>query len=273
MDRPVVVLLCRRLGSPRRHARQMGHGAENHGLSAALPDRAGARHASPRGVLRELGDLRVGTSIHPAPHGPPGPARYPRRHESSTPIPKTFERLNGRAPEKTTKTPRTPSPHRKHEGTKTQRHRNHRDTEAGEKCRLMLHGWRRSLPHHGRGRRDRRAPRASAGGKHGCDERSRSEQTGFPPVGGDRRSPTFPPSISAVGQHTGNNLLASLASWRFNSRGRPSCLRVFVFATSAMALCPSSVPLCLCGLTGVRYRSTLSTTGGNRPASASCGIA
>ncbi len=146
-------------------------------------------------------------------------------------------------------------------------------TKAGEKCRLMLHGWRRSLPHHGRGRRDRRAPRALAGGKHGCDECSRSEQTGFPPVGGDRRSPTFPPSISAVGQHTGNNLLASLASWRFNSRGRPSCLRVFVFATSAMALCPSSVPLCLCGLTGVRYRSTLSTTGGNRPASASCGIA
>ncbi len=36
-------------------------------------------------------------------------------------------------------------------------------------------------------RRNRRAPGASVGGKHGCDERSRSEPTGFPPVVGDRK--------------------------------------------------------------------------------------
>ena len=36
-------------------------------------------------------------------------------------------------------------------------------------------------------RRNRRAPGASSGGKHGCDERSRSEQTCFSPVVGDRK--------------------------------------------------------------------------------------
>ena len=36
-------------------------------------------------------------------------------------------------------------------------------------------------------RRNRRAPGASVGGKPGCDERSRSEQSGFLPAGGDRR--------------------------------------------------------------------------------------
>jgi len=44
-----------------------------------------------------------------------------------------------------------------------------------------------SLPNRRRARRNRRAPGPSSGGKHGCDERSRSEQTCFSPVVGDRK--------------------------------------------------------------------------------------
>ena len=81
VGRPVVVLFRRRLGSPWRHSREMGHGTEDHGLPATLSNRAGARPPSARGVLRELGDPRVGTFSHPDPHRPPSSARYPRRHE------------------------------------------------------------------------------------------------------------------------------------------------------------------------------------------------
>ena len=48
-------------------------------------------------------------------------------------------------------------------------------------------GWRTPpLPSRRGARRNRRAPGASSGGQPGCDERSRSEQSGFPPVVGDR---------------------------------------------------------------------------------------
>jgi len=52
-----------------------------------------------------------------------------------------------------------------------------------------LDGWegRASFPDRREARRNRRALRASAGGKPGCDERSRSEQTGFSPAVGDRQ--------------------------------------------------------------------------------------
>jgi len=44
-----------------------------------------------------------------------------------------------------------------------------------------------SFPDRRETRRNRRVPGASAGGKHGCDERLRSEQSGFLPAGGDRQ--------------------------------------------------------------------------------------
>jgi len=44
-----------------------------------------------------------------------------------------------------------------------------------------------SVPNRREARRNRRAPGSSAGGEHGCDERSRSEKTCFSPVGGDRQ--------------------------------------------------------------------------------------
>jgi len=52
----------------------------------------------------------------------------------------------------------------------------------------LFNGWEAhtSFPNRRKARRNRRAPGASAGGKPGCDERSRSEQTGFSPAVGDR---------------------------------------------------------------------------------------
>jgi len=60
-----------------------------------------------------------------------------------------------------------------------------------------------------------------------------------------RPSPALPLQIN-------DNLFASFASLRFFwVRG----LRVFGFATSALALCPSSVSLCLCGFPNVEIES------------------
>ena len=68
---------------------------------------------------------------------------------------------------------------------------------------LLLNEWR-PPPNRRRARRNRRAPGAPAGGRPVCDERSRSEQPGFPPVGGDRQiadysaaNPRYDLSVSA----------------------------------------------------------------------------
>jgi len=97
------------------------------------------------------------------------------------------------------------------------------------------------LPLKKKSRRNRRAPGALAGGKHGCDERSRSEQTGFSPVGGDRQIA----DVSAVNpRHCRIKdvicvyLCDLWASW---PGVRPSCLRVFVFAIFSVFLSVSSV--------------------------------
>jgi len=68
-------------------------------------------------------------------------------------------------------------------------------------------------------RRNRRAPGASVGGKRGCDERLRSEQTGFPPAGGD----PLIADCSAVNPRP----------CRITSATTSSCLCVFVFAMCA----------------------------------------
>ena len=91
-------------------------------------------------------------------------------------------------------------------------------------------------------RRNRRAPGASAGGKHGGDGCLHPELTCFPPVVGDR-------------QIAGSSAV-NLRHCCITSATNPSCLRVFVFATWAggsapLRLCASafllSVSLCLCG--------------------------
>ncbi len=68
-------------------------------------------------------------------------------------------------------------------------------------------------------RRNRRAPGASAGGKPGCDERLRSEQSGFLPAGGDRQ-------IAACSAVNPRHCCITSAT-------NPLCLRVFVFVTWA----------------------------------------
>ena len=51
-----------------------------------------------------------------------------------------------------------------------------------------VNAWRARIFHRvSKGRRNRRAVGVSAGEELGCDERSRSEQAGFPPVAGDRQ--------------------------------------------------------------------------------------
>ena len=52
---------------------------------------------------------------------------------------------------------------------------------------LLMNGGHYPLPIMREGRRNRCAAGASAGGKAGCDERSRSELTGFLPAVGDRQ--------------------------------------------------------------------------------------
>ena len=53
----------------------------------------------------------------------------------------------------------------------------------------LFNGWEghASFPDRREARRNRRAPGASAGGKPGCDEHLRSEQSGFLPAVGDRQ--------------------------------------------------------------------------------------
>jgi hypothetical protein len=97
-------------------------------------------------------------------------------------------------------------------------------------------------------RRNRRAPGASAGGKVGCDERSRSELTGFLPAVGDRQiadcSAVNPRYRLTVSVGSSLRYLRYLRDLRANCDGaRPSCLRAFVFATSSVFLSVSSVPL------------------------------
>ena len=106
------------------------------------------------------------------------------------------------------------------------------------------------LPKKRKNRRNRRAPGTSAGGKHGCDERSRSDQTGSSPVGGDRKIA----DVSAVNRRHCRIKDAIWAIWvicgQFARAGRrPSCLCVFVFAMFSVFL---SVSLCLCGSTAGR---------------------
>ena len=101
------------------------------------------------------------------------------------------------------------------------------------------------LPLKKKSRRNRRAPGALAGGKHGCDERSRSEQTGSSPVGGDRKIA----DVSAVNRRHCRIKDAIWAIWVIcgqfaRAGGRPSCLCVFVFAMSSVFFSVSlSVPL------------------------------
>ena len=81
-------------------------------------------------------------------------------------------------------------------------------------------GWKVTpLPNRNEGRRNRRAPSASAGGAFGRDKRSRLERTNVPPVVGDR-------TIAA-------SSAVNLRHCRITSATNPSCLRVFVFATWA----------------------------------------
>ena len=90
-----------------------------------------------------------------------------------------------------------------------------------------------------------RARGASAGGKHGSEGRLRSEQTGFPPVGGDRQIA----DVSAVNPlYCGikETICVYLRDLRAKcARGWAAlCLRVFVFAMScSVFLSVPSVPL------------------------------
>jgi len=110
---------------------------------------------------------------------------------------------------------------------------------------LLADGRRRPSNKRRGARRNRRAPGALAGGKLGCDERSRSEQTSFPPVGGDRRiadcsaaNPRYDFSVSA--RFSLRICVICVICGQIAMGGRPLCLRVFVFA---MSLCFSP---CLC---------------------------
>jgi len=83
-----------------------------------------------------------------------------------------------------------------------------RRAQASPLLTLLQLDRRRLLSKQGRGRRSRRAPGASAGGKHGSDRRLRPEQTCFPPVAAIVRSPTVPPSI--LGTAASRRLSASI---------------------------------------------------------------
>ena len=101
------------------------------------------------------------------------------------------------------------------------------------------------LPLKRKRRRNRRAPSASAGGKAGCDEHSRSELTGFLPAVGDRQiagcSAVNPRYRLSVSVGCSLRYLRDLRDLRANcDGGRPSCLCVFVFAMPSVFL---SVPL------------------------------
>ena len=113
----------------------------------------------------------------------------------------------------------------------------------------------------GRGRRNRRAPGASAGGKAGCDERLRSEQTAFSPAGGDLQIA----DCSAVnfGTAASRRLSASICVICGQiAMGGPLC--VFVPSCLRCPLCFSLCSLCLCGSSrgSVSYRSASRYTRG-----------
>ena len=84
----------------------------------------------------------------------------------------------------------------------------------------------RLLPIRNVARRNRHAPGASSGGQHGFDERSRSEQTGCPPDGGDRQIADC--SAANLGTAASRKLSASICviCGQIAMDGRPSCLRV-----------------------------------------------
>ena len=115
------------------------------------------------------------------------------------------------------------------------------------------------LPNMSEGRRNRRAPGTSAGGKHGCDERSRSEQTGFPPVGGDRQiaassavTPRHCPSVNPSASICVICGYIAMGVRRCDALA-PSCLRVCdvhgrLCASAAMRLCVVFLCVSLCVL-------------------------
>ena len=113
-----------------------------------------------------------------------------------------------------------------------------------------------SSPNRRMARRNRRAVGAASGRQRGDDGRLRPELTCCLPVVGDRRIA----DCSAVNLRNRRHscpcddlrlsaLSAVFLCWW------PLCLRVLVFATSATALCPGSVSLCLCGFPGVEIES------------------
>ena len=112
----------------------------------------------------------------------------------------------------------------------------------------LLLNERRPAPNRRRARRNRRAPGAPAGGRPVCDERSRSEQTGFPPVGGDRQiadcsaaNPRYDLSVSA---RSSLRICVICVICGQIAMGR---LRV-----GDVVLCDFSVSLCLCGFAPLR---------------------
>ena len=106
------------------------------------------------------------------------------------------------------------------------------------------------LPSKRMGRRNRRAPGASAGGKYGGDGRLRPEWTCFPPGAVIARSPTVPPSIPGTAYPFLWDLprvicvICVICGQIAMVRG----LRVFV-SSCLRCLCFFSVSLCLCGST------------------------
>jgi hypothetical protein len=90
-------------------------------------------------------------------------------------------------------------------------------------------------------RRNRRAPGASSGGKHGDDGRLRPEMPCFPPGAAIVRSPTVPPPIAAL-QHQEDYLRLSALS-AVSSVARVGGLRVcdVLLCVFLCALCASVV--------------------------------
>ena len=95
-----------------------------------------------------------------------------------------------------------------------------------------------------RGRRNRRAPGALAGGKHGGDGRLRPETTGFPPVVGDRKIA----DVSAVnlGNAASRRLSASICVICGHCDGRATLRWLRVFVSSCLRCLALCFSLCLC---------------------------
>jgi hypothetical protein len=118
------------------------------------------------------------------------------------------------------------------------------------------------LPNRRRARRNRRAPGASVGGKHGCDERLRSEQTCFSPAVGDRQiadcsavNPRYRLSISVGSSlHYLRHLRDLRAKW--------ATLRLFVSSHCVPSLCLcASVVQHVSGRAGRRRRARVGRGG------------